>query len=513
MSDSDQIEDHQKLIPLEIDQVQIDTNNDENSNSKSDEENYALSEDVEKFSDEETRVLFRRVTYNIIPTLFCMIVFCYVDRTNLSFASLSMFEDLSLSCSIYGLGSGIFFLAYGMFQVPSNLVLVRVGAPLWLGIIVFGWGIIAASFSAIKTATQFVVIRFVLGIFEAGAFPGMWYYLTLFYPKDRLSLPFAIVEAGIAFSQVIGAPLASALLALDGVGGLQGWQWVFIVEGISTIIIGIVIWIKLPKDVQHSKFLDQGQKQWLSQQLRQQQISKRLSDLNVVLSALKNFKVWHMSAVMFMRSLAQFGVMFWLPILTYSMIHEDDDEGGVGKKCGSSETDHHEDNSKKVMTVLLTSVPYFLATAAMLINGYHIQKTYENRLHGAIPFIIGGVSFLFFSVFKSISKVLGFIVLTITVVGIHAPSSVLLNLVCAHADSEILHVALPLFNAVGQIGSFLGPFVTGLFLDSTGSYTPATIFVGVMLACGGVLLLLINDPIYQRHRQNIVLNKRINDSF
>ncbi|WIA15939.1 hypothetical protein OEZ85_012682 [Tetradesmus obliquus] len=165
----------------------------------------------------------------------------YIDRTNLSFASIQLSRDLGLSSTVYGLGSGAFFLAYAAGQLPANLLLLRFGGPAWLAAITVVWGLAASAFALVCGPVSFVLLRLLLGLAESGALPGVWYYVSQFYPADKTTLPYSLIETGITVSQVVAAPVAAGLLLLDGVGGLRGWQWLFLLEGLPALLLGCAL--------------------------------------------------------------------------------------------------------------------------------------------------------------------------------------------------------------------------------------------------------------------------------
>ncbi|KAG2428194.1 hypothetical protein HXX76_011874 [Chlamydomonas incerta] len=215
----------------------------------------------------DTVAMFNKVSTRLLPLFFVMVIMCYVDRTSLAFAAIQLNADLGFPPAVYGMGSGLFFLGYSLFQVPSNLLLKRVGGPTWLAVIIFAWGLAASAFAGMKTATHFYVLRLVLGVAEAGAFPGMWYMLTKFFPGDQLAFPFAVVEAGISLSHVLAAPLAAACLSLDGLGGLAGWRWLFLVEGLPTLLLAVVMYRTLPRGPESAPFLSPAERRALQRRL------------------------------------------------------------------------------------------------------------------------------------------------------------------------------------------------------------------------------------------------------
>lgn len=211
----------------------------------------------------DSRAVMHKVDRHLVPWFFSLGILCYLDRTNLSFAALQLNKDLHLSCATYGLGAGIFFAGYALCQVPSNMALVRLGAPLWLGIIVVAWGLVATLFAFTTGAAMFLTLRFALGVAECGAFPGIWYHLSRFYSESELGPAYAKVATCTALAQVIGAPLAAAILSLDGLAGLRGWQWLFLMEGIPTIAFGIAVRLLLAPCPSKAKFLTPEERSWL----------------------------------------------------------------------------------------------------------------------------------------------------------------------------------------------------------------------------------------------------------
>lgn len=221
-----------------------------------------------------TAKVVRKVDRHLIPWLFFLAVVCYLDRTNLSFAAVQLSRDLGLSCSAYGLGAGLFFIGYFCFQVPSNMILARVGAPIWLSATVIAWGFVAGSFAFLNGTTMFLILRVALGMAECGTFPGIWLHLSKFYTPRELGRAYATVATSTALAQVIGAPLAAGILSMDGALGLRGWQWLFLTEGTSTIVFGILLRAFLVLSPEKAGFLTQEERTWL-QRRQEQQLTSR----------------------------------------------------------------------------------------------------------------------------------------------------------------------------------------------------------------------------------------------
>ncbi|GFR50773.1 hypothetical protein Agub_g13038, partial [Astrephomene gubernaculifera] len=216
----------------------------------------------------DTKQLFRKVSVRLLPLFFLMVVMCYVDRTALAFAAIQLNADLGFAPAVYGVGSGLFFLGYSFFQIPSNLLLRRFGGPAWLAFIIAAWGLAASCFAGMRTAAHFYGLRLLLGATEAGAFPGMWYVLTNFFPGDKITFPFAVVEAGISVSHVVAAPLAAACLQLDGAGGLAGWRWLFLLEGLPTLGLAVAMYRLLPRSPDTADFLTVAERKALVKRIQ-----------------------------------------------------------------------------------------------------------------------------------------------------------------------------------------------------------------------------------------------------
>lgn len=231
-----------------------------------------VASDLELDDPVDPVVVDRKLNRHLIPWLFSLGVLCYLDRTNLSFAALELNRDLGLSCSTYGLGAALFFVSYALFQMPSTVACARLGAPVWLAGNIIAWGIVATLFAAANSVPAFLALRFLLGATEAAAFPGMWYHLSLFYPAEPgepgttgLGAAYAKVASCTALAQVLGAPLAAAILSMDGLGGLRGWQWLFLLEGGATVAFGVALRLGLAPSPSKAPMLSHAERAWVVQ--------------------------------------------------------------------------------------------------------------------------------------------------------------------------------------------------------------------------------------------------------
>lgn len=266
----------------------------------------------------------RQLHTQLLPIFLLMSCLCYLDRTNSAFAALQMTHDLKFDAETYGLGSGLFFVGYSFAMIPSQFILMQVGAPRWLACIVTTWGVTAMAFAFMKNKVQFFVLRLLLGISESGAFPGMWYYLNSFYPPDQVTLPYSLVEAAVGMANVVAAPLAASLLLLDGKNGMHGWQWLFLVEGLPSVATGIAMAYTLPRDFHSCSFLSNSDKAWLAQALASHKKHSQEAEAQgfwwLLLDASRNRRIWLTGLAALLKNAAMVGILFWAPIIVNTLL-------------------------------------------------------------------------------------------------------------------------------------------------------------------------------------------------
>lgn len=439
----------------------------------------------------------RRVTLRLLVAC-CLVVFlCYVDRANLGLAAQQFLDDLGFKETTYGTGVSAFFVGYVVFQIPSTMILERLGTPLWMGVSLCVWGLSAMSTSFVKTPFQFYAVRFCLGVAESGTFPGVWYYLGLFIPEDRLTFAIAAVDVTLVMSQVASAPMAAAIMRLAGFGGLEGWQWLFLSEGLPTIALGLYFWFMMPKDVQDAKFLTPAEKEWLGNEIvrvREEKrgvVDKREGFYSQVMEAVFNINLWGCTLVYLLRLMGMYVMLFWSVLLIGSMKRGDglrvcDMDG----QCGDSG-----DDSNDSSVVMLATVPYSAAAAMTIFNGWHSQKTNERKLHAAIPFMLGASVFALVPVLSKINFFLAFMALTLSAVGAVSGGSPVTALATAHLSHSAKAFGLGLYNAVANLGGVIGPLITGYLVQRFNSYSPAILAMAGVLFVGGMVVGLLHDPL------------------
>ena len=393
---------------------------------------------------------FRKVTRRLIPFLFLIYVVAYLDRVNVSFAQLQLEDDLGFSDTIFGLGAGIFSLGYVIFGVPSNLALARFGARRWLAAIMVVWGVISASMALIEGAASFYVLRFFLGAAEAGFFPGIILYLTWWFPERERTRAVALFLTAVSAAYVAGGPLSGGLLELDGFAGLDGWQWLFIVEGVPAVVLGYVT----------LRFLDErpADAEWLEPDERDFLTAEVASEVPAVpgraREALTSGRVWVLGLVYFVLLAAGFGLTFFVPDLVQDRTGFSDFEVGV-----------------------LSAVPYGFATVAMVWAA--------RRGTGlTVPILVGAAGTLLTAYAQS-TLLLTFAI-TLAAVGLLSALPRFWALPTAILSGSAAAAGIALVAAVGNLGGFVGPAFTGIAEDSTGGFEmPLTVMAGVLLLTAG----------------------------
>jgi D-galactonate transporter len=405
----------------------------------------------------------RTVSRRLIPFLFLLYVAAYLDRINVGFAQLQMKTELGFSDSVYGLGAGIFFIGYFIFEIPSNLILARVGARVWIARIMITWGLICAAMAFIHSPLSFYVLRFLLGVAEAGFFPGVIYYLGLWFPAAQRARAVSQFMTATAIAGVIGGPLSAALFGLDGVAGLAGWQWIFVAEGIPSVVLGVVVLFYLTERPAAAQWLTADERASLGARIRAEAdaIAARGETLR---SALLHPVVWRLALLYFSLIIGFYSISFWAPQIIRSFSSLDN-----------------------VGVALVSAIPYVAAAIAMVIVGAHSDRTGERRVHIAISAAVGAFGMVA-SAYVS-SPVVGVLALSVAAIGIWSAVPVFWSLPTAFLTGTAAAGAIALINSFGNLAGFVGPFVIGRVHDATGSYSVSLLVVAACLL-GSVALAM-----------------------
>jgi ACS family tartrate transporter-like MFS transporter len=410
-----------------------------------------------------TMALVRR---RLIPFMFLLYIVAYLDRINVGFAALQMNRDLGFSDAVYGLGAGIFFLGYVAFEVPSNLILHRVGARIWIARIMVTWGIVSAAMMFVQSATAFYVLRFLLGVAEAGFFPGMLLYLTHWFPAGERARAVALFMTATAVAGLIGGPLSGALLQLHGTGGLAGWQWLFVLEGLPAVVLGVIVWFVLAEGPQDARWLPEPERQWLAGTLRREEELKAAQGVHTIRRALTSGRIWALGVLYFLLVTAMYGVAFWLPQIIRNLSGLSDFAVGFA-----------------------SAVPYLLAAICMVPVARHSDKTRERRWHVAVPCAAGGIAMVATAFVDN--PVAGLLLLSCGAIGIWAALGPCWALPMSVLSGPAAAAGLALINSIGNVGGFVGPSLVGLAREATDSFAGGLVVIAASMLGAAVVALAI----------------------
>ncbi|MGO8908611.1 MAG: MFS transporter [Bradyrhizobium sp.] len=414
-------------------------------------------------SELETSTI-RAISWRLIPFLVLAYFFSYLDRVNLGFAALTMNAELKFSPIVFAWGAGIFFIGYFIFEVPSNLALERFGASRWIARIMVTWGIISALMALVSGVWSFYSLRFLLGVAEAGFFPGIILYLTYWFPAEYRARFLAAFAIAVPVSTVIGAPVSGLLLGLDGMMGLKGWQWLFIVEGVPSVLLGLVTWFYLTDKPEHATWLTSEQKAWLASKLNAEIAAKQAASHLTLGEALSSPKVIALSLIYFGFVGALYGMQFWLPQIV--------------KAFGLT----------NAQTGLVTAIPYLFGTIAMILWARHSDATRERVMHVGLPLLLTAVA-LGVSSYMS-DPTMTMVVLSFAAIGIFCTFAVFWTLPTAWLSGTAAAGAIALINSIGNLAGFGGPYLIGWVKEATGSTSTGLLVLAVLPLIGGLLVFL-----------------------
>jgi MFS transporter, ACS family, tartrate transporter len=407
-------------------------------------------------------ITLRKVTWRIIPFLFILYVIAWLDRVNVGFAGLQMNADLGFSSTVFGLGSGIFFLGYCLFEIPSNIILERVGARLWISRIMVTWGLISAALMFVRTPAAFYLLRFLLGVAEAGFFPGVIYYLSLWYPAAHRARAIAAFMSAVPVTGLIGGPLSGALLELDGLHGLAGWQWLFLLEGLPAVILGISVLFYLKDRPETTQWLTPAERGWLVGTLAAERKACELRP-NIRV-ALTDLTIWKLGFIFLLVAAGFYGYSFWAPLLIKSLTGLSNFK--VGLVLGAI----------SAVTIL-----------GMLLNGYHSDQTGERAIHTAVPLFVMGVGLIGSALLHQ--PVLAIIALALVPLGHCASYGPFWSTPTQFLTGQAAAAGIALVTVIANVGSFAGPTLIGVLKAKTGTHTVAFALLGGLAIIAALLAL------------------------
>jgi MFS transporter, ACS family, tartrate transporter len=410
----------------------------------------------------------RKVVRRLIPYLFICYIVNYIDRINVGYAALEMKADLGFSDAVYGLGASMFFVGYVLFEIPSNLIMQRVGARLWIARIMISWGAISSCMMFVATSQSFYILRFLLGASEAGFFPGTILYLTHWIPAKERARAVALFLTSTALSGVIGGPLSGLLLRLGGTHGLAGWQWLFLIEGVPAIALGIVTLFYLDDRPEQARWLAPGEREWLGGVMRAEQEEKLQRHSHTLLTALVHPKVLELCVLYFSIIISFYGVVFWLPQILKNF-------------SGMS----------NFMVGLVSAVPYFIAAVAMVLIGNHSDKTGERGRHVAFSALAGSIGLALSAALQHNNPMLAFLALCLAALGIWSTLGPFWSVPTEFLSGAAAAGGIALVNSIGNVGGFVGPYVVGYFKQRTGDFTAGLFVLAATLLVGSCLALYV----------------------
>ena len=416
----------------------------------------------------ETTVV-SKLAVRLVPFLFLLYIVAYLDRINVGFAALQMQAQLGLNDRVYGLGAGLFFAGYFFFQVPSNLALERIGARRWISTLMILWGCVSSSMMFVRTPREFYALRFLLGVAEAGFFPGMILYLKNWFPSRARARAVACFMAANPVAGIVGGPISGALLGLQSTAGLAGWQWLFLMEGLPAIVLGTAAFFFLTDRPEEAAWLTTEQRAWLLDVLKGERKSPSAIARTDAFMGLTNGRVWLFSLVYFGLTTCSYGTVFWLPKLIRSFSTANNFAIGV-----------------------ISTIPYLAAAVAMVLVGIHSDRTGERRWHVALS-AFTGVAGTFAAAYAG-SLAGAVTALSVTLMAVYAMLGPFWAMPTRQFHGAAAATSIALINSVGNLGGLFGPYVIGLIRNSTGGFRGGLLVAGTTLALSGSAVFLIPAP-------------------
>lgn len=414
------------------------------------------------------QALVRKITWKIIPFVFILYVISYLDRANIGYAALQMNKELALSSEAFGFISGIFFIGYFMFEVPSNIALNRYGARKWIARILLTWGLISVGCGFVETANQLYVLRFLLGVSEAGFFPGIIVYLTFWFRQKELATTVALFTAAIPVSYIIGAPMSTWIMDNVHWLGWSGWRWMLVLEGIPAVVGGVLCFLWLIDRPQDATWLSQHEKDWLLGELEKDRKATPGAVHLSLKKTLSNPRVLYLSFIYFVYQCGSLGIGYWMPQII---------------KAFSSSLTH-------TQVGMIAMIPYIFATLVMIVWSRSSDHRNERRLHSALPLGLAALAMLGVSLVKD--PYVATTMISLSLAGLYAFKSPFWALPTLFLSRETASVSIAIINSIGNLGGFVGPFAIGYIKGATSSATTGMLFLAALLVVAFLMTYFIN---------------------
>jgi MFS transporter, ACS family, tartrate transporter len=415
-------------------------------------------------SELETRVL-RKITYRIVPFIMLLYFIAFIDRVNIGFASLTMNKELGFSPAVFGFGAGIFFLGYFLFEVPSNLILEKVGARIWIARVMITWGLISGAMAFVEGSTSFYILRFLLGAAEAGFFPGIILYLSYWFPARKRAAVTALFMAAAPLSTALGSPISGALLEMHGLLGLAGWQWMFLIEALPALVLGVVVLFYMTDRPEKAKWLADDERAWLVNEMNAEQAAKKGSASHSIWQGLANPKVLALSLVYFGTSAGLYTLGIWAPQII--------------KEFGLT----------SLQVGFLNAIPATLAVIGMVLWARHSDRTGERKWHVVGACLLASLGLVLAGLSSTVVAVLA--ALTLVNIGISSSKPPLWSMPTMFLSGSAAAAGIATINSIGNLGGFVGPAMIGWIKEQTGSFNGGLYFVAGLLVLSAALTLVV----------------------
>lgn len=409
----------------------------------------------------DPRAILAKVGNRILPLLIAAFVISYVDRVNVGFASITLSKDIGLTASMYGLGAGLVFIGYCVFELPSNLALERFGARRWLARIMITWGLLGCCMALVQGPTSFYILRFLLGVAEAGLFPGVILYLTYWLPSQYRARYIAVFALSIPLANVIGAPVSGALLDLDGALGVKGWQWVFILEAVPAVVLGVLVLLLLSDKPKDARWLSDGERQWLQGEI-DRETAGRTERRHMPLRMLLDARVLVFALAFFCTAIPSYGLSLWMPQIVKSLGHTNLDTG------------------------FIVAVPFVFGCAALILIGRSSDRRQERLWHAIGAALMAAVGMAMGAAASNTAlQLAGLCVATTGIYGLKGP---FLTLVSEAFGSANAAAGIALVSTFGNLSGFVAPYMVGVIIERFGGYRFGLWFLAIMPFVGALVL-------------------------
>ena len=404
-----------------------------------------------RFTPEFRRRTIVKVSWRLLPLVVVAYLVAYIDRTNVAFAALTMNKDLGITAYMYGLGAGIFFLGYALFEVPSNIVLEKVGARLWIARIMITWGIISGLMAAATGPISFLVLRFLLGVAEAGFFPGMILYFTYWFPAQYRGRVISTLFIAVPLGNALASVVSGAVLEMDGIWSLHGWQWVFIIEALPAVLLAFVVLMRMTDRPAVANWLNADEKEWLETELKAERAKIETAGSVTLLRALTDSRVLILSMIYFTSVVASYGITFFLPQIVKGLGHSN------------------------FVTGLLTAIPYVIGVIGLICWGHSSDRHKERRRHLIAASTVAAIGLAGTAFFTGSAWALA--TMSVAAVGLYGSRPCFWPMPSQFLTGASAAVGIALINSIGNLGGYVGPFVVGWIKQSTNSFEMGLYFL------------------------------------